>query len=69
MRKYRFPKPPLAEQQEISDYLDVEIGKLKKLTSESEQVIALLKERRSALITAAVTGQIDVRNLTPEISA
>jgi type I restriction enzyme S subunit len=35
----------------------------------SEEVIRLLKERRSALISAAVTGQIDVRGLVPEASA
>jgi type I restriction enzyme S subunit len=35
----------------------------------SEAVIALLQERRSALISAAVTGQIDVRGLVPVASA
>ena len=39
------------------------------LTSEAELVIDLLKERRSALISAAVTGQIDVRNYQPEETA
>jgi len=69
LRKYRFPTPPLAEQQEISNYLDIEFGRLRRLISESEQAIDLLKERRSALITAAVTGQIDVRNAVQEVSA
>jgi imidazolonepropionase-like amidohydrolase len=39
------------------------------LVAEAESAIALLQERRSALISAAVTGQIDVRNAVPEVSA
>lgn len=61
LRKYRFPKPPLEEQQAIARFLDIETGKLSTLAAESARAIGLLKERRSALIAAAVTGQIDVR--------
>jgi len=57
------PLPPIEEQAEIMSFLDMELGKLKELRDRSNQTIALLKERRSALITAAVTGQIDVRGL------
>lgn len=57
------PVPPLDEQGEICDFLEVEIAKLDALNQESERAIALLKERRAALIAAAVTGQIDVRAL------
>lgn len=57
----RVPVPELAEQIEISAFLDKETAKLEKLKLDSERSIALLQERRSALITAAVTGQIDVR--------
>lgn len=39
-----------------------ETGKLRALTTEAQRAIGLLKERRAALITAAVTGQIDVRD-------
>ncbi|CAM5791633.1 restriction endonuclease subunit S [Rhizobacter fulvus] len=53
--------PPIEEQADIVNYLDSEIAKLDKLSAEAERVVALLKERRSALIAAAVTGQIDVR--------
>lgn len=42
-------------------FLSVEIGRLEALKVESERAIGLLRERRSALIAAAVTGQIDVR--------
>lgn len=54
--------PPHDEQQAIVDFIEAELGKLDRLGSESEHGIALLRERRSALIAAAVTGQIDVRN-------
>ncbi len=53
--------PSRHEQAEIIGFLDSEIAKLNELKSQSEHAITLLKERRSALIAAAVTGQIDVR--------
>lgn len=53
--------PPLAEQSAIVDFLRFEIGRVDILTIEATRGIALLKERRSALISAAVTGKIDVR--------
>ncbi len=62
LRKYRFPAPPMDEQVEIARFLDSEITILGRLAETARQVISLLKERRSALIAAAVTGQIDVRN-------
>ncbi|GAB2742282.1 restriction endonuclease subunit S [Sinomonas soli] len=52
------PIPPLDEQREIVDYLDREIAKIDALIDKVELHIGLAKERRSALITAAVTGQI-----------
>lgn len=55
------PVPPLIEQVDIVDFLTKETTNLDALRAEAERAIALLKERRSALITAAVTGQIDVR--------
>lgn len=53
--------PPLPEQLAIATFLDTETVKLDSLVAEAEGVIALLQERRSALISAAVTGGIDVR--------
>lgn len=61
LRKYRFPKPPFAEQKSIVCFLDRETTKLEKLECEAGLAVTLLKERRAALISAAVTGKIDVR--------
>ncbi len=55
------PLPPVDEQRRIVAYLDSETAKIDQLIAETERFIELARERRSALITAAVTGQIDVR--------
>lgn len=55
------PVPPLHEQLAIVAMLDTQAARIDSLATKSEHSIALLKERRSALITAAVTGQIDLR--------
>lgn len=55
--------PPLAEQGKICAHLDSHTAQIDELVLESEKAIILLKERRSALISAAVTGKIDVRGL------
>ena len=54
------PVPPLSEQQKIVAFLDADIQKLGGLRVVAENTITLLKERRAALIAAAVTGKIDV---------
>jgi type I restriction enzyme, S subunit len=61
LRRYRFAFPPITEQLRIAEFLDAEILKLDGLKTEAERAIELLKERRSALIAATVTGKIDVR--------
>lgn len=61
--------PPDDEQLAILQFLEEEISKLDRLRRKSEQAVALLKERRSALIAAAVTGQIDVRGLADSNSS
>jgi type I restriction enzyme S subunit len=61
--KYRFAFPPFAEQVEISRVLTQETAKFDALTAEAQRAIDLLQERRTALISAAVTGKIDVRGL------
>ncbi len=53
--------PPLAEQLVITRFLDQETARIAALMAEAQSAIALLQERRTALISAAVTGQIDVR--------
>ena len=59
----RFAVPPIEEQQKIVGYLDAESAKFDTLTAEAQRSIDLLQERRTALISAAVTGQIDVRKI------
>ncbi|MDD0973185.1 MULTISPECIES: restriction endonuclease subunit S [Pseudomonas] len=63
-RQYRFAFPPKREQREIADHVRIESDSLDVLLTKTARSIALLKERRSALITAAVTGQIDLREAT-----
>ncbi len=58
-----FPVPPLKEQLEINDELLERMTILQKLVDRVADGVALLKERRAALISAAVTGKIDVRNI------
>ncbi|MCY2997148.1 MAG: restriction endonuclease subunit S, partial [Planctomycetota bacterium] len=53
--------PDMDEQRKIISYIDIETAKLAALTAQAEQAIELLQERRTALISAAVTGKIDVR--------
>jgi len=57
--------PPLDEQAAIISFLDHETARIDALAEEGDSVITLLQERRSALISAAVTGKIDVRGWTP----
>jgi type I restriction enzyme S subunit len=57
------PMPPASEQKEIVAFLKIEIGRFDTLTAQAQRAIELLQERRTALISAAVTGQIDVRPL------
>lgn len=58
------PIMDLGDQLEVSSYLEDQTFRIDELISESEDLIALSQERREALITAAVTGQIDVRTAT-----
>ena len=53
--------PPLTEQAAIAAYLDEETAKLDALVGKVEEAVERLQEYRTALITAAVTGKIDVR--------
>ncbi len=54
------PVPPLEEQRDVIDYFDKEIENLDSLNIAAQGTIKLLQERRTALISAAVTGQIRV---------
>jgi type I restriction enzyme S subunit len=54
---------PDEEQRAIADYLDNQTTKIDTLITKARQAIELMKERRTALISAAVTGKIDVRGM------
>jgi len=63
------PLPLRAEQDAIAEFLVRETAKLDDLISEATRAIDLLQERRTALISAAVTGKIDVRGLATKDAA
>ena len=54
-------EPPIEEQTEIVDYLRDQLGKFDSLMAKAAESVALMREHRTALISAAVTGKIDVR--------
>ena len=62
---FEIPLPPKGERAEIVDFLDRQVPKFNDLIMKSHSAASLLKERRSALISAAVTGKIDVRDWQP----
>ena len=55
------PRPPIPEQGAIADFLDRETAMVDVLVAKVQEAIGRLKELRTALISAAVTGRIDVR--------
>lgn len=62
-----FPVPPIAEQQRIVDKINEQMKTFDSLVSKAQKAIQLMQERRTALISAAVTGKIDVRGwVAPE---
>jgi type I restriction enzyme S subunit len=69
MLHFQIPLPEPTEQVEIADYLDRKMSMMDDLSAEAERAIELLQERRTALISAAVTGKIDVHNFEPEEAA
>jgi len=60
-RDIKVPLPPLDDQRTILAHIQRETAKLDALRAATERTISLLKERRAALITAAVTGKLDVQ--------
>jgi type I restriction enzyme S subunit len=61
LKSYRLPFPPLDEQIHIANFLDQENSKINELLKITQSSIETLENYRQALITAAVTGKIDVR--------
>ena len=62
LASFSIPVPPMSEQHDICNNLDKIMARFDKLTEKSLIQIELLKERKTALISAAVTGKIDVRH-------
>ena len=68
--KTRLVVPSYEEQIEIANYIFTIVEKYENLVSKAESIIKLIQERRTALISAAVTGKIDVRDwVAPESSS
>ena len=59
-REIEVPIPPSTAQLAIAEHVNMETGKLDSLRTATERTITLLKERRAALISSAVTGQFEV---------
>jgi type I restriction enzyme S subunit len=59
------PLPSIAEQNKIVQHIQAEIRGIDALIVEAESARTLLEERRAALISAAVTGKIDIRDCAP----
>lgn len=66
LKRAKIPVPPMAERSAIASWLTRELEAIDELQVAAEQGIMYLKERRSALISAAVTGKIDVCSLVPQ---
>jgi len=60
IQSFKTPLPPVAEQREIVEHIQTETDRIWELIDKVEETIDLLKEKRQALIKAAVTGQIDI---------
>ena len=60
--RVRLPVPPTEEQIDILEYVHLVAGEFKSLIDKADSAISLMQERRTALISAAVTGKIDVRD-------
>ncbi|MFA5566734.1 MAG: restriction endonuclease subunit S [Acidimicrobiia bacterium] len=56
----RVPLPPRHEQQAIVDFLDTETARISEIVQKMRRQIGLLREHRQALITAAVTGELEI---------
>jgi len=63
IKNFKCTIPPRREQDAIVTYLDIETAEFDAAIADAREAIALSKERRAAVISAAVTGKIDVRGL------
>lgn len=65
LKRLHTPLPPLPEQRAIADFLNRETGKIDAVVAKTRKAIERLREYRDSVISAAVTGQIDVRESIP----
>ncbi|MEZ9764339.1 restriction endonuclease subunit S [Vibrio splendidus] len=63
IKNFRLGIPPFEEQEKIADFIDEKLVHVDRMLAKNEVAITKLKEYKSALIEAVVTGQIDVRNV------
>ncbi|MCZ6804433.1 MAG: restriction endonuclease subunit S [Proteobacteria bacterium] len=66
LKKLPVVLPALEEQKKISEFLDKKVSVFSKLINKADFAINSMKERRTALISSAITGKIDVRNWQPD---
>lgn len=66
LKEIRLPVPPLDEQERICEHIDTRMRETDSLIDQAGAAVSLLREHRSALISAAVTGKIDVRGWKPQ---
>lgn len=63
LKNIRFPMPPLVEQEQIARHVARALRRIDEMNNVNESAIDRLTEYRTALITAATTGKIDVRKV------
>lgn len=68
-KELKIPLPPNSEQLAIAETIERALSNFNGLAAAAAAAVELLAERRAALISAAVTGKIDVRELVPEAEA
>ena len=61
--EWMIPLPPMPQQRAIGDYVQAELAKLNELAQATQQSIALLRERRTALLADAMTGQLNLKEI------
>lgn len=69
LKQVRCAVPPRAEQEQICRYIEAESNRMEETAERIARAIALLREYRSALITAAVTGQLNIREHEKKLEA
>ena len=65
VNSFKFAIPPIPEQRDICSFIEKQKNRYDALESLARTQVEILQERRTALISAAVTGKIDVRNWQP----